>query len=79
MPSSGMLTSVAIVSNLSSTSSHQAGGGVTSVTQASHSPQSSVLDLVSQGATGAGQTAIGGAGSVILSSSSQPILARLVR
>ena len=68
IPSSGMMTSVAIFSTLSGTSSHQVGGGVTSVTQASHSPQSSVPDLVSQGATGAGQTSIGGAGSVILSS-----------
>ena len=35
------------------------------MTQSSNSPQSSVPDLISQGATGAGQISIGGAGSVI--------------
>ena len=79
MPSPCMLTSVATVSLVGGPSSSQAGGGVTSVVQSSHSPRPSIPVLVNQNATSAGQNATGGSLAVILSSSSQPIPARLVR
>ena len=51
---------------------------MTSVVQLSHSPHPSILVLVNQNATSAGQNATGGS-LAILSSSSQPIPVRLVR
>ena len=79
MPSSCMLTSVATVGVAGGLSLQQAGGDVTSVTQSSSVPRASVPTPISQIATCAGQSGIGGSLSVILSSSSQPIPARLTR
>lgn len=79
MPSSRMLTSVATVNMAGGIPLQQAGGGVASVTQSSLVPRLPISSLANQNATGTGQNDNGGSLSVILSSSSQPIPARLAR